>query len=478
MTAAPYRSTVRAAGDGFGRLLLAEWTKLRSVPRWLLALGASIVLTVLVALLSAAGTQSTGGGGAAPDLPPAVTDQGHYTYRTLTGDGSITARVASQRAGRAWAKAGLMVRAGTGGGAPYAAVMVTPGHGVRLQTGYEAGGEGGGNGAAPHWLKLERSGTSVTGYASEDGRAWRRVGGVRLDGLPETVAAGLFVASPDAVEVVRRFGGEEISGRPTDTTATFDGVALGGAWRDGTAGGAADAWRDRAGPGGPAAPEGTGSTRAGGVFTLTGSGDIGPDLFSDDTTRTALTGVLVGQAAVVAAAVLFVTAEYRRGMIAVTLAASPRRGRVLAAKAAVMAAAGFAAGLAAAAGALAVTGLGGRDAPSLVDGAVLRAVLGTALLLAVVAVLSVAVAVVVRRSAPAITLVLLALLVPQIAATGLPVSAARWLERLTPAAGFAVQQTVPRYDTAIGPWAGLGVLCAYTAVAVAAAAWLLRRRDA
>ncbi|MFV2179178.1 ABC transporter permease subunit [Actinomadura sp. LOL_016] len=300
---------------------------------------------------------------------------------------------------------------------------------------------------------------------------------MRLDGLPETVTAGLFVASPDEVEVVRQFGGEEISGQPTDTTATFDGVALTGAWRDGT-GGTDGAWRDRAGPGGPAATAPGGSTRAGGVFTLTGSGDIGPDLFSDDATRTALTGVLVGQAAIVALAVLFVTAEYRRRMIAVTLAATPRRGRVLAAKAAVMAAAGLAAGLAAAFGALLVTGAGGRPMPPLTDGAVLRAVLGTGLLLAAVAVLALAIAVIVRRTAPAITIAMLALLVPQLVATGLPVSAARWLERLSPAAGFAVQQTVPRYDTAIGPWAGLGVLCAYAAVALAAAAWLLRRRDA
>ncbi|WP_262402409.1 DUF1349 domain-containing protein [Actinomadura sp. CNU-125] len=183
-------------------------------------------------------------------------------------------------------------------GTPYAAIMVTPRHGVRMQTGYESGGRGGGTGAAPHWLRLDRSGPSVTGYASADGHDWRRVGEVRLDGLPDTVTAGLFVASPDEIEVVRQFGGEEVSGQPTETTATFDGVALPALAR--RRGG----WRDTAGPGGPAAPEGTGSTRAGGVFTLTGAGDIGPDLFSDDTTRTALTGLLVGQAAVVAVAVL------------------------------------------------------------------------------------------------------------------------------------------------------------------------------
>ncbi|MGH3758006.1 hypothetical protein [Actinophytocola sp.] len=115
---------------------------------------------------------------------------------------------------------------------------------------------------------------------------------------------------------------------------------------------------------------------------------------------------------------------------------------------------------------------------SLTDGPVLRAVVGTAALLAVVAVFSLGVATILRRSLPAVTVVLLLLLVPQIVATGLPVAAAVWVERLTPTAGFAIQQTIRTYDTAIGPWAGFGVLCAYTAVVLAIAARRLARRDA
>ena len=40
-------------------------------------------------------------------------------------------------------------------------------------------------------------------------------------------------------------------------------------------------------------------------------------------------------------AAMFITAEYRRGLIRTTLAASPRRGRVLAAKAVVIGAVTF-----------------------------------------------------------------------------------------------------------------------------------------
>ena len=62
--------------------------------------------------------------------------------------------------------------------------------------------------------------------------------------------------------------------------------------------------------------------------------------------------------------------------------------------------------------------------------------------------------------------------------------------RFTPTAAFAIQATLPRSGLVtssytppngyfpIGPWAGLGVLAAYTAAALGAAAWLVRRRDA
>jgi ABC-type transport system involved in multi-copper enzyme maturation permease subunit len=72
----------------------------------------------------------------------------------------------------------------------------------------------------------------------------------------------------------------------------------------------------------------------------------------------------------------------------------------------------------------------------------------------------------------------------------LPAGAADWLPRATPAAGFAIQQAYPRYPQVaadytpgngfypLAPWAGFAVLCAWTALAFAAAIYLLRRRDA
>ena len=63
-------------------------------------------------------------------------------------------------------------------------------------------------------------------------------------------------------------------------------------------------------------------------------------------------GTFAGLIAVIVVATMFITAEYRRGLIRITLAASPRRGRVLAAKAVVIGSVTFVAGLVAAAAAV------------------------------------------------------------------------------------------------------------------------------
>jgi ABC-type transport system involved in multi-copper enzyme maturation permease subunit len=441
MTVESYRSTV-SGRDGFGQLLLAEWTKLRSVRGWVLTLVAAVALTVSVGLLMALGINGGGDG----------KDGIGFAPRPLSGDGSVVARVASQDDANRRAKAGLLLRDGDGGGAAYAAVMVTP-EGVRAESSSGAAVTGSSS-AAPRWLKLTRSGASVTAFESADGAAWSRVGTVELDGVASAAAVGPFVASPDRVNVERELGGESIDVVSIGATARFDGLRLEPA--------SSAAWP--------------------GSVELTGSGDLRPDEFRDDIVQTTLSGVLVGLLAIVALAALFITTEYERGTIRTTFAATPRRGRVLAAKATVLAASTLAAGLVAGFGAFLLGGAvlrsRGVATSSLLDGPALRAVVGTAALLAVVALLSLAVATIVRRAAAAISVVLLLLLIPQIIATGLPLSAAKWLERLTPSSGFAIQDTVHRYDTAIGPWGGFGVLCAYAAVALAVATWRLRERDA
>ena len=463
------------------RLVLAEWTKLRSVPRWVMTLAAVVGLTVLVALIEA----SDRGGDIADGEPleqPDFADELHFVHQPLSGDGSIVARVVSQEDSHEWAKAGVMVKERLEVGAPYAALMVTPDHGVRLQWGFEHDIAGSEDGAAPRWLRLTRSGDVVTGYESSDATSWEEVGEVDLGDLPSTVEVGLFVTSPMSMEIERQYGSSSVFEEPTLGEAVFDSVRVDPAEGPPLP---ADAWSDYDAS---MEPVGGGSTVSDGVFTLTGSGDIGEVTrpFGDDLVQLSLEGATVGVLAAAALGALFMTAEFRRGMIRTTFAASPGRGRVLAAKAIVLGGATFGAGLVASVVAFLVSQRSLRSIPrtpglpelSLADPTVLRAVVGTAVLLALVAVLSLAVATIVRHTAVAIPLVILPLLVPSIVSTGLPLSVANWLTRLTPAAGFAVQQTIERYDTAIAPLVGLGVLAAYAAGALGVATVLLRRRDA
>ena len=85
-----------------------------------------------------------------------------------------------------------------------------------------------------------------------------------------------------------------------------------------------------------------------------------------------------------------------------------------------------------------------------------------------------------RHTAGAITTVLALLLVPVIAIGFLPESVAEQTEKVSLiAAGLAIQQTVETPDNLpLAPWEGLAVVCAYSAVALLLAFWLIAKRDA
>jgi ABC-type transport system involved in multi-copper enzyme maturation permease subunit len=479
------------------------------------------LLTVGIGLLShgecgsqAGGSAVTGGPGCTSPLGPGgegVTDGFYFVHRPLAGDGSITVRVTSLTGSyspdgvsaqdlkpglQPWSKAGIIIKAAATEGSAYAAMMVTGSHGVRMQwnyTGDAAGLDGAVSAASPRWLRLTRTGDTITGYDSADGTAWTRVGSVTLTGLPSTVPAGLFAASPDHSTVTSQWiGGGTGSGGPSQASAAFDRVALQGGWP-------ARAWTGTAvgGPSGGPYPV-LGYRQAGGGLVVSGSGDVAPVIpDTEGSVAGALIGAFAGLIAIVVVAAMFMTAEYRRGLIRVTLTASPRRSRMLAAKAIVAGSAAFAVALPAAVASALIEAPRARSRGIFVDPVPalteVRVVAGTAALLAVAAVLAVALGALVHRSAVAVTAVVAVIVLPYFFAVPLavlPAGAADWLLRVTPAAGFAIQQPYPAYPQVatsyspgngyypLAPWAGFAVLCAWTALALGLAMYLLRRKDA
>ena len=209
-----------------------------------------------------------------------------------------------------------------------------------------------------------------------------------------------------------------------------------------------------------------------------------------DPAKVSLTGIYLGQAVVAIVAVTVISGEYSTGMIRLTLAATPRRWRVLAAKAAVVSAATLVTGAVAVlasvvAGSLLLARHGispahGYEALSLGDGPVLRAAAGSVLYLALIALFSLGVAAAVRDSAVAIGVVLgLLYLFPIISSAITSPAWHRHLEQLSPmTAGLYIQATANLRSLPLTPWQGLGVLAAWAAGAMLAGALLLRFRDA
>jgi ABC-type transport system involved in multi-copper enzyme maturation permease subunit len=524
--------------SGFGSVLRAEWTKFRSVRGWVIGMVLAALLTVFLGVFAAAnasiGCQVNGGAAKSgkaclPYIPHGpggeiVTDSFSFMRQTLTGNGTITARVTAltgehadlnggpAQAGSgmvpglaAWAKAGIIIKQSTHQGSAYAAVMVTGGHGVRMQynyTGDIAGRPGAVSAAHPRWLRLTRSGDTITGYDSADGTNWTKVGTVDLTGLPSTVQVGMFATSPNYYVTQNSFGGSSNSGGPAQATGVFDHVRLTGTapgtWEGTTVGGGGPA----GGPGSSGGPGQAPYSQADGRFTVTGSGDIAPVApgpgsgFPTVTIEQSLVGAFLGLIVVVVVAAMFFSTEYRRGLIRTTLAATPRRGAVLTAKALVIGAVVFVTGLVAAAVSIAVgvpreenQGQVLLTAPVLTE---VRVIVGTAAMLAVAAVLALALGAVLRRSAAAITIAVVVIVMPFLltALNVVPAGVGAWLLRVTPAAGLAIEQSIPRYSQVstvvspsqgvypLTPYAGFGVLCLWTAAALTLALVLLRRRDA
>jgi hypothetical protein len=494
------------ADGSFTQLLRAVWTMFSHTRGWMIGMLIAGILTMLPGLLLAAGSICQGPDAqTCPSAPvgpggQAVEDRFYFVHQSLTGDGSITVRLTSMSgiitypppnhdeivSGLVpWAKAGVMIKESTEQGSAYAAVMLTGSHGVRMQYNFTediAGQPGGISADSPRWLRLTRAGDTLTGYESMDGKQWAEIGTAHLVGLPATVEIGLFVTSPCDLTI------SEGACRFTQASADFDQINLqgevSGVWN-----------RDDVGD----TPEMTdweryhrsnGLVQSSGTFTVTGTGDIAP-LVEGWTVDRTLIGTLLGLIVMILVAVSFATAEYRPGPIKSTPVSRYPRNQALLAKAIVIEVVTFVVGLAAASMAVSwgkrLLLSNGNPILAVAPLTELRVIFGTAALLAITAIFALALGALFQRRLFAITLANLAIVVPLVISFALPLDVPEWLLRFTPAAGFAIQQSVREYPQVIGlyvplagyyplaPWAGFAVLCGYTAL-VLGLAILLRRQ--
>jgi hypothetical protein len=132
-------------------------------------------------------------------------DQFHFAFKTLTGPGSIVARVNSVENTHQWAKAGVMIRETLDAGSKHIFACVTPENGVAFQrrTNVDAAMTGTTETgiSAPHWVKVERDAAgNFTVSQSTNGTTWQPVADAVPLNVPMTtnVHIGLALTSHDA----------------------------------------------------------------------------------------------------------------------------------------------------------------------------------------------------------------------------------------------------------------------------------------
>ncbi len=209
------------------------------------------------------------------------------------------------------------------------------------------------------------------------------------------------------------------------------------------------------------------------------------DRLTFDPTSRSLTGLLFGQLAVGVLGVLTMSAEYGTGTIRATLAAVPRRWRVLVAKAIVffvlVVIVGELVSFVAFSVGQVMLGSGPPHA-TLGQPGVLRAVVSGGLYLAILGLLALGMATIVRHTAGAISAFVGVLFVLPLIAQALPTAIQHAVSRYLPAfIGAATTSTRPGVRAAFDAfpaWEGLAILGGYAVAALVIGAWVLERRDA
>ncbi|HEY3843055.1 MAG TPA: ABC transporter permease subunit [Acidimicrobiales bacterium] len=205
------------------------------------------------------------------------------------------------------------------------------------------------------------------------------------------------------------------------------------------------------------------------------------DRLTWDPTSISGSGMGIAQLAIGVLGVLLITSEYSSGAIRGSLAAVPRRARLLGAKSVVMAAltivvveiimfASFFIGQALISGHAPTATLGGSG--------VLRALIGAGLYGALLGLLGMALGTILRHAAGAIAVLVAILFVLPGIAAALPASIEHTVQEYWPTQAGQQVTAVVRTSNTLAPWAGFGVFLLFVAIMMGLAFFLLNRRDA
>ena len=143
-------------------------------------------------------------------------DEGHFLYQALSGDGEITGRLSALVSNSPYAKAGLMIRETLGDTARMVFIHLTPVAVLRQHRASPGSSvtylyDGPPYSPPGNWFRLTRVGDTFTAYRSSDGVNWARINSAITVGMGAEVYVGLAVTSGDPALLA---------------TATFDNLTV------------------------------------------------------------------------------------------------------------------------------------------------------------------------------------------------------------------------------------------------------------
>jgi autotransporter-associated beta strand protein len=176
-------------------------------------------------------------------------DAFRFAYQTLTGNGSIVARVTQNQNTHGWSKVGVEIRESLAAAAKHVALVTTAANGPQLVYRTATGGSSSTvNGTAAAfaalWVRLVRAGNVITASRSADGTSWTTVGSATVS-MASTVYVGLLACSHDNTKLNEAMYTDVLLTGSLDVAATDnalpapaevsvargDGTALGVAWQ-------------------------------------------------------------------------------------------------------------------------------------------------------------------------------------------------------------------------------------------------------